>query len=235
MIIYLIPVPLAENTEELILPSIKEIIKNTTYFFVENVRTARRFISALRLGVKIDELVFFELDKDTVFNQVVDYFKEIPQDASVGIMSEAGCAGIADPGSVAVAYAHQKNIRVVPLIGASSILLALTASGMNGQKFAFHGYLPIMKAEREEYIRNLEKESLKNKQTQIFMETPFRNNSLLEDLLKNLHPSTLLCVAADLTAPTEFIKTQKIRDWRKQTIDLHKRPAIFLIEAKNLS
>ena len=160
---------------------------------------------------------------------MVPYFKELMTGKDVGLMSEAGCPGVADPGADVVSEAHKRGIQVVPLVGPNSLLLALMASGFNGQSFTFHGYLPIDKVERGKRIKELEQTAEKQKQTQLFMETPFRNNSLLEDVLKNAAPQTLLCIACDLTSDTEFVKTLSIGQWRQEKIDLHKRPCIFVL------
>jgi len=174
--LYLVPTILAAETAGSVLsPQIKEVVKTTDYYFVENIRTARRFISELKLGKIIDELHFFEVDKDTNIEQIRKYFKQIPQNQDIGVISEAGCPGVADPGALAVKVAHQIGIKVVPLVGPSSILLALMGSGFSGQSFVFHGYLPIDKIERAKKIKVLETDSRKQ-QTQIFMETPFRND-----------------------------------------------------------
>ncbi len=227
--LYLIPTILAPDTAESVLsPQIKSIIKTTDYYFVENVRTARRFISELKLGKVIDELHFFEVDKDTNIEQIRKYFKQIPQNQNIGLISEAGCPGVADPGAVAVKVAHQLGIKVIPLVGPSSILLALMSSGFSGQSFVFHGYLPIDKIERAKKIKILENESRKQ-QTQIFMETPFRNDSFLEDLLNTCQPDTLLCIACNITAPDELIQTKTVNQWKSKTPDLHKKPTIFLM------
>jgi 16S rRNA (cytidine1402-2'-O)-methyltransferase len=227
--LFLIPTILAPETSESVLsPQIKEIIQKTDYYFVENIRTARRFISELKLGKVIENLTFYELNKDTSIEQVRKYFSEVPRGADIGVISEAGCPGVADPGSLAVKVAHQYNIKVVPLVGPSSILLALMASGFSGQSFVFHGYLPIDKQERAKKLKALENESRKQ-QTQIFMETPFRNNSFLEDLLQTCQPSTNLCIAANITAADEFIQTKTIAEWIKKKPDLHKIPTMFLI------
>ncbi len=227
--LYLIPTILAPDTTESVLsPQIKEIIRTTDYYFVENIRTARRFISELKVGKVIDELHFFEVDKDTNIEQIRKYFKQIPQNQSIGVISEAGCPGVADPGAVAVKVAHQLGIRVIPLVGPSSILLALMASGFSGQSFVFHGYLPIDKIERAKKVKVLESESRKQ-QTQIFMETPFRNDSFLEDLLNTCQPDTLLCIACNITAPDELIQTKTVNQWKAKKPDLHKKPTIFLI------
>ncbi len=227
--LYLLPTFLAPNTfEEVLSPQVKEIVSCTQYFMVENIRTARRFISELKTGQKIDDLNFYLLNKDTSINTVRSYFKEIPNEANIGVLSEAGCPGVADPGALAVEVAHQLGVKVVPIVGPSSILLGLMASGFSGQSFVFHGYLPIDKIERIKTIKQLEIDARKN-QTQIFMETPFRNNQLLADLIANCQASTKLCIAADITDVTEFIQTKVIGDWSKQIPDLHKRPTMFFM------
>lgn len=237
MKIYLIPIWLEEGNKESLSEEIPMIIRQTKYFLVENLRTARRFISALKLDIIIDDLVLFQLDKKTTKAQLENYFKQIPQKDSnneptkVGIMSEAGCPGIADPGALAVEYAHKKGFEVVPLVGASSILLALMASGFNGQNFAFHGYLSIDANQRKNEVKNLEAESQKLKRSQIFMETPYRNNSLLTDILKVLNPATKICIASNITSENQFIKTKTVEEWKKQLPDLHKIPTIFVLYA----
>ncbi|GAB3256282.1 SAM-dependent methyltransferase [Larkinella harenae] len=229
--LYLIPTVLAENTVDQVLsPQIREVIGHTKVFFVENVRTARRFISSLKTGVVIDELTFYDLHKDTPetdTRQQLQLLQQNHQDA--GILSEAGCPGVADPGAVAVRLAHQSGWQVRPLVGPSSILLALMASGMSGQSFAFHGYLPVEKPARIQQIRQLEQDARKRQQTQIFMETPYRNNQLLADILATCHPETRLCVACNLTASDELVRTLSIREWKSQTPDLHKKPSLFLL------
>ncbi|WP_250630369.1 SAM-dependent methyltransferase [Rhodoflexus caldus] len=229
-VIYLIPLPLTDTltTDNLLIPQAREIIASTDYYLVENMRTARRFISSLKTGRIIEQLRFFELDKRTNLQQMAEYFKEIPPDAAVGVMSEAGCPGVADPGQVAVQYAHRTGKKVVPLVGPSSILLALMASGFNGQSFAFNGYLPIQKQDKIKALKHLEKEVGRG-QTQIFIETPYRNDALVNDMLAHLQPHTQLCIAAHLTAPDEFIKTQTISDWQKNKPILGKVPAVFLL------
>ncbi len=227
--LYLIPTILAPETVESVLsPQIKDAINVTDYYFVENIRTARRFISELKLGKIIDNLTFFEVDKDTKVDDIRKYFKQIPQNQAIGVISEAGCPGVADPGAVAVKVAHQLGIKVIPLVGPSSILMALMASGFSGQSFVFHGYLPIDKMERAKKLKSLENES-KKQQTQIFMETPFRNESFLQDILTTCQPETLLCIACNITAPDEFIQTKTINQWKSQKPDLHKKPTMFLI------
>lgn len=228
MTIFLIPTILAPDTQNDVLsPQIIEVVKNLNVFFVEDLRSARRFISSLKIGKVIDELTFFELNKDTPKEQTLAQLKKLKGDA--GIISEAGCPGIADPGAVAVGFAHQLGYKVRPLVGPSSILLALMGSGFNGQSFVFHGYLPIEKAAKIKAIKSLEQAAKSKSQTQIFMETPYRNNQLLEDILQNLHIETLLCIAANITAEDELIKTLPIREWKSQKPDLHKKPTIFLM------
>lgn len=228
--LYLIPTFLAEGTSDQVLsPQVLEAIRKSDVFFVENVRTARRFISSLRLGKVIDTLQFFELTKSTPEAETREQLKGLPAYAQVGVISEAGCPGVADPGAVAVRLAHQMGFRVVPLVGPSSILLALMASGLSGQSFIFHGYLPIDKAERRKSIVQLEKDAGFKRTTQIFMETPFRNNQMFATILENCNPDTLLCVACNITAPDELVLTLPVRDWKKRVPDLHKKPTIFLI------
>lgn len=228
MTIFLIPTVLAPDTQNSVLsPQIIEVVAHLNTFFVEDLRTARRFISSLKLGKIIDELTFHELNKDTPLDQTLSQLKKLKGDA--GIISEAGCPGIADPGAVAVGFAHQLGYKVSPLVGPSSILLALMGSGFNGQSFTFHGYLPIDKPAKIKALKNLEQTAKTKQQTQIFMETPYRNNQLLEDALQNLHPETLLCIAANITAEDELIRTLPVREWKKQKPDLHKKPTIFLI------
>ena len=228
--LYLIPTFLAEGTSDQVLsPQVLEAIRKSDIFFVENVRTARRYISSLRLGKVIDTLQFFELTKSTPEAETREQLKNLPAYAQVGVISEAGCPGVADPGAVAVRLAHQMGFRVVPLVGPSSILLALMASGLSGQSFIFHGYLPIDKAERRKSIIQLEKDAGHKRTTQIFMETPFRNNQMFASILENCNPETLLCVACNVTAADEFILTLPVKDWKKRIPDLHKKPTIFLI------
>lgn len=228
MTLFLIPTILAPDTQETVLPpQIKAVVSELNVFFVEELRTARRFISSLKLNKVIDDITFYELNKDTPHEQTLAQLKKLKTDA--GIISEAGCPGVADPGAVAVGFAHQLGHKVVPLVGPSSILMALMASGFNGQSFTFNGYLPIDKVARIKAMKELEQLAKKKQQTQIFMETPFRNNQLLEDVLQNLNPETLLCIACNVTAADEFIKTLRVRDWRKSKPDLHKKPTIFLL------
>ena len=227
--LYLIPTFLAPDTASKVLsPQVREVIATTEYFFVENIRTARRFISELKLGKVIDQLHFYELNKDTSEAEVISYFEQITDNQDIGVISEAGCPGVADPGALAVKIAHRFGWKVVPLVGPSSILLALMASGMSGQSFVFHGYLPIEKSAKIQKIKQLEQNAQKG-QTQLFMETPYRNNQLFADLLANCRNDTVLCIAANLTASDELVKTQTILQWKASAPDLHKKPTIFII------
>ena len=228
----MIPTVLAENTAHWVIsPQVKEVIANTKIFLVENPRSARRYISSLKLGITIEELQFEVLDKDTPPEQVSRLMMPLLNGADIGVISEAGCPGIADPGALAVAYAHQKDIQVVPISGPSSMFLALMGSGFSGQSFAFHGYLPIDKKERAAALKKLEQESVREKRAQLFMETPFRNNQLLADALAFLSPQTKLCIAKNLTAADELIQTKTIADWKNHPIDLHKVPTVFILQA----
>lgn len=230
--LYLIPNVLAEGTAaDVISPQVKEVISRTRYFLAENFRTTRRYISSLKLGVDLDQVHMELLDKKTPIPTVEKLLAPAMNGEDVGIISEAGCPGIADPGAVAVAVAHRKGIQVVPLSGPSSMFMALMASGFNGQVFTFHGYLPIEKKDRIAALKSLESQSKKDKGTQMFMETPFRNQKLLEDLVQHLHPDTLLCIAANITAKDEFIRTLKVADWKKCLPDIHKIPTVFLLSA----
>ncbi len=208
--------------------SVIDVIKNTDVYLVENIRTARRYISSLKTGRVIEELTFYQVDKKTGIEEVSNFFAEIGE-KDVGVISEAGCPGIADPGNVVVRYGNQNNFQVVPLAGPSSIFMALMASGLNGQKFTFHGYLPIDKKPRIARIKELEQKANKSGYSQIFMETPYRNNHLVSDLLSHLSGNTLLCIASDITATSEFIRTQSVSVWKNQIPDLNKRPTIFII------
>jgi len=227
--VYLIPSLLHEEGMRSIPSYITDIVKLCTVLFVENERTARRYLKKLDKEIVIDNYEWFTMTND---NPNTDSFrKKIKEEKTIGIISEAGCPGIADPGQQLVAIAHELNIELKPLVGPNSILLALMASGMNGQQFRFAGYLPIKNPERNNAIKELESESVKKNCTQIFIETPYRNNQLMEALLLICQPLTKLCIAVDLTGPTEFIKTKTVGEWRKSKPDIHKRPAIFLLQA----
>ena len=228
--LFMIPTVLADNTAHWVIsPQVQEVISHTKIFLVENPRSARRYISSLKLGINIEELHMEVLDKDTPPEQVSRLMMPLLNGADIGVISEAGCPGIADPGALAVAYAHQKGIQVVPISGPSSMFLALMGSGFSGQSFAFHGYLPIDKKERAMTLKRLEQESLREKRAQLFMETPFRNNQVLDEVLRSCHPQTLLCIACNITSAEEFIKTKTVAEWKTQMPDLHKKPTIFLL------
>jgi 16S rRNA (cytidine1402-2'-O)-methyltransferase len=229
-IVYLIPTVLAEG-ETACLPSyILEAIKQCSVLFVENERTARRYLKLLSKEIVIDRFEWHNMKEVTP--EVASSFKEkIKEGKTVGIISEAGCPGVADPGQQLVQLAQETNAVVKPLVGPNSILLALMASGMNGQQFQFVGYLPIDTGQRMKAIKALENESKQKNCTQIFIETPYRNNQLLETLIKTCHPQTKVCVAVDLTGPTEMIQTKTVQQWKTNLPQLHKRPAIFLLFA----
>ncbi len=228
----LIPTIIADETQDEVIPiMVRNELPTIQHFLAENVRTARRFLSSLKIYPSIETLDFKVLDKETTYAEMAQLFQPIYDSNNIGVLSESGVPGIADPGSMAVKYAHEHEIKVVPLVGPSSIFLALMASGLNGQKFAFHGYLPIETKERDKAIHEYERESALKKQTQIFIETPYRNSSLFNSLLKILKPETQLCIAMDLTGTNEFIRTLSIREWRGKSIDLPKVPAIFLFLA----
>ncbi|AQG78252.1 SAM-dependent methyltransferase [Spirosoma montaniterrae] len=229
--LYLIPTLLADDTADQVLPPhIRGIIEQTDTYFAENIRSARRFITGLKTGRIIDDTTFFELSKDTPPTDTRRQIQELMEHKrNAGVLSEAGCPGVADPGAVVVGMAHALGWRVEPLVGPSSILLALMASGMSGQSFVFHGYLPIEKQDRARAIRFLEKEAQQRSQTQIFMETPYRNDALLADVLANCGGNTRLCVACNLTAPDAFVRTLTIREWKTQIPDLRKKPTVFLL------
>jgi len=228
--LFLIPVPLSDNAAaKSFTPFLIDTINEIDTYIVENEKTARKFLKEAGMKRPQSELIVHDYGKHQRNQSLVPFFKELSTGKNVGLMSEAGCPGIADPGADIVAEAHKRGIVVVPLVGPSSILLGLMASGFNGQSFTFHGYLPIDKIQRAKRIKELEQLSASQKQTQIFMETPFRNNHLFEDVIKNTQPQTLLCIASNLNSETEFVKTLTISQWRKERIDLHKKPTIFLM------
>ncbi len=229
--LYLIPTLLGETEPNCVFPElISKIVDVIDYYIVENEKTARKSIKIVVPNKKQSVLVLFPLNKHTEPTAHKEMMLPLLEGKNMGIMSEAGCPGVADPGAVIVKLAHQLDIQVIPLVGPSSILLALMASGMNGQNFAFTGYLPIEKSEKKLALKNLEKWSFEKNQSQIFMETPYRNNKFLEDILQTLQPNTRLCIAADITLPSEFIKTKTIAEWKKHKIDLDKRPCIFIVQ-----
>ena len=229
--LYLIPAPISESTSEKTLPAYNlKIINSIRFFIVENVRTARRFLSEIKILTPIDELIFYTLNKHSQAEEIPSFLNPIEKGSHIGLLSEAGTPCIADPGAVIVEMAHKKNIEVIPLTGPSSVILALMASGLNGQNFTFLGYLPINKADKIKTIKQIEKKSAINKQTQIFIEAPYRNNQLFEDLVQHCQPSTLLCIATAITSDNEYIKTKPIYEWKKVKIDLNKKPVIFLLQ-----
>jgi 16S rRNA (cytidine1402-2'-O)-methyltransferase len=228
--LYLIPVTMGECDPMDVLPqTVKRVVELIDYYIVENEKTARKSIKGVLPEKKQSELVLFALNKHTDAKEHLNFIEPLLAGKNMGLMSEAGCPGVADPGAVIVKLAHEKGIQVIPLVGPSSILLAMMASGMNGQSFTFNGYLPIDKGEKKSALKNFEKLSFDKNQSQIFIETPYRNNKLIEDILQALQPSTHLCIATDITLPTEYIKTLRVTDWKKTKVDLHNRPTIFII------
>lgn len=228
--LYLIPVTLGETAHELVLPEHnREVVRQITHFIVEDLRSARRYLKRADREIDVDLLTFYELNQHTSPEAVSGYLKALEQGLPVGVISEAGCPAIADPGADVVAIAQRKGFKVIPLVGPSSILLSLMASGFNGQSFAFHGYLPIESGERIKRIKLLEGRIYGEDQTQIFIETPYRNQKMVEDLLKQCRPQTRLCIAVNITCEDESIRTLTVQEWSKQVPQLGKRPCIFLI------
>lgn len=228
--LFLIPVPLAENaSQKSFTPYLIDTINTIKTYIVENEKSARKFLKEAGIKTPQSDLLVHDYGKHKRGNSLVPYFSQLMSGIDVGLMSEAGCPGVADPGAEIVAEAHKRGIKVVPLVGPNSMLLALMASGFSGQSYTFHGYLPIDKVERAKRIKELEALSIKYKQTQIFMETPFRNNHLLDDVLKNCHTSTQLCIASNINGEEEYIKTLAVGMWKGERIDLHKKPTVFLL------
>lgn len=229
--LYLIPCTLGENPPLEVLPlSVKKAIEEIDYYIVEHEKSARRFIKAISPRKSQPDLKIEQINKFTANEEIPAMLTPCLEGHDVGIVSDAGCPGIADPGAVVVELAHQAGIKVIPLVGPSSILLAMMASGFNGQNFAFNGYLPIDKAERKAKIKQLEKISAQENQSQSFIETPYRNNQMLESLTQTLQGNTRICVACDITLSTEYIKTAPVNLWKKIKVDLNKRPTIFIIQ-----
>ncbi len=228
--LYLIPSPIGQEGPEEIYPaSLQQVIGGIRHFIVEKERTARRLLSKAKHPLPIEHIHFTELDKHATGPPSADCLRPAMQGQDMGLLSEAGCPGVADPGQAIVGLAHQLGIRVIPLAGPSSILLALMASGFNGQRFTFHGYLPIERSARTNMIREMERQARRNDQTQVFMETPYRNDPLLKDVLSACQPDSRLCIACDLGSPTEFIRSMRISAWKDHNPKLHKRPCVFLL------
>lgn len=228
---YLLPVTLGDTEIDNVLPSYnREIIRQIKFFIVENVRSARRFLKKVDRDINIDELTFYLMDKHTDAAKMASYLKPLEEGNAMGVISEAGCPAVADPGADVVAVAQRKNLRVIPMVGPSSIIMSVMGSGFNGQSFAFNGYLPIEPAERTKRIKQLETRAYTEDQTQLFIETPYRNHKMLEELLRTCKPSTRLCIASGITCAEEYIHTHTIAEWKKIKLhDLGKIPTIFLI------
>ena len=230
-VLYIIPSPIGDTSPLEVLPiSNKKVINELTHFIVENEKMGRRFIKKIIPSKNQDELVIFPLNKFTTQEEINTYLDCCSKGLSIGLLSDAGCPGIADPGAIIISKAHRNEIKVKPLVGPSSIILAMMSSGMNGQNFTFNGYLPIDKKNRSQALLKFQRVAVKNNQAQIFIETPYRNNTLLIEMLKVLDSSTRLCVACDLSMRSEFIKTLSVLEWKKNKPDLNKRPCIFIIE-----
>ncbi|MCK4921440.1 MAG: SAM-dependent methyltransferase [Bacteroidales bacterium] len=228
--LYLIPNTLGDSNINIVIPpEVVEIIKSIDVFIIENIRNARRYLIKCGYSSPIDNIKFLELNKHTQKNEIGSYLDECLKGHDIGLISEAGVPGVADPGAEITSIAHEKSIRVIPLTGPSSILLSLMASGLNGQNFVFHGYLPLKPNERSRRIKEIESTAFNVHQTQIFIETPYRNVSMFDSLLKTCKPYTRLCIACDISLENEFIKTLSISAWKKERVNLHKRPCIFLI------
>ena len=229
--LYLLPVTLGDTEIDNVLPLYnREIIRQIKFFIVENVRSARRFLKKVDRDINIDELTFYLMDKHTDAAKMASYLKPLEEGNAMGVISEAGCPAVADPGADVVAVAQRKNLRVIPMVGPSSIIMSVMGSGFNGQSFAFNGYLPIEPAERTKRIKQLETRAYTEDQTQLFIETPYRNHKMLEELLRTCKPSTRLCIASGITCAEEYIHTHTIAEWKKIKLhDLSKIPTIFLI------
>lgn len=228
--LYLIPVLLGDTPVDKVLPAYnKEIVVAIKHFIVEDVRSARRFLKKVDKEIDIDTLQFYPLNKHTSPTDIASYLKPLQEGHSMGVISEAGCPAVADPGADVVAIAQRKGLKVVPLVGPSSIIMSVMGSGFNGQSFAFHGYLPIDPSARVKRIKTLEQRVYSEDQTQIFIETPYRNNKMLEDILRTCSPHTKVCVAANITCEDEYIRTMTVKEWKGKQPDLTKIPCIFLI------
>lgn len=228
--LYLLPVTLGDTPLDNVLPAYnKVVILNIRHFIVENVRTARRFLRQVDSQFDIDSSQFFELNKHTSPQDIAGYLAPLHEGKPMGVISEAGCPAVADPGADVVAIAQRKGLKVVPLVGPSSIILSIMASGFNGQSFAFHGYLPIKPEERVRKLHRLEQRVYNENETQLFIETPYRNSKMIEDILKNCRPQTKLCIAANLTCNDEYVRTRTVKEWRGKVPELSKVPCIFLL------
>lgn len=230
--LYLVPVTLGDTPWEQVLPIYnKELLLGIRHFIVEDVRSARRFLKKVEPTFDIDQLTFYPLNKHTSPAEVSDYLVPLEKGLPMGVISEAGCPAVADPGAAVVAIAQQKKLKVIPLVGPSSIIMSVMASGFNGQSFAFHGYLPIEATDRIKRLKQLEARAYAEDQTQLFIETPYRNHKLRTDILQNCRPTTQLCIAANITCPDERIQTMTVKAWKAlpQLPDLAKTPCIFLI------
>ncbi len=228
--LYLLPVTLGDTPLNNVLPQHNsEIIAGIRHFIVEDVRSARRFLRKVDPQFDIDGSVFYELNKHTSSEAVAGYLKPLQDGKPMGVISEAGCPAVADPGADVVAMAQRKGLKVVPLVGPSSIILSVMASGFNGQSFAFNGYLPVKPDERVKALRKLEQRIYNEDQTQLFIETPYRNGKMLEDILATCRPQTKLCIAANLTCEDEYVQTRTIKEWKGRVPDLSKIPCIFLL------
>ncbi|MDD3740133.1 MAG: SAM-dependent methyltransferase [Bacteroidales bacterium] len=228
--LYLIPNLIGDTPIDSVLPaSLSTLVSQISYFIVEDLRNSRRFLKKLNKDIVIDSLKFYELNQHTNLEEIYDYLDVCSKGMDIGLISEAGLPCIADPGNVIVRMAHEKGIKVVPIAGPSSIFMALMSSGLNGQNFAFNGYINIEPKLRIRQLKLLENKSLREGQSQIFMDTPYRNNKLFNDLLLNLNPDTYLCIASNISCENEFILTKKIAEWKKINIDLDKKPCIFII------
>lgn len=228
-IIYLIPTFLADDNFNVLPESVIQTTHSLKYFAVEDEKSARRFLKRIQSPISQNDFIFYLLNEHTGNEQVPFMIKILQEGENIGLLSEAGCPGVADPGSELVKKAHEKGIRIAPLVGPSSILLSIMASGFNGQSFCFHGYLPRDPKQRQQRIRELEKNVLKTGQTQLFIETPYRNMQLLEDLLLVLSEDSKLCIASELTSQNENVRTKLIKDWKKNTPNFNKKPCIFLL------
>lgn len=228
--LYLLPVTLGDTPIDRVLPPYnREIIRNIRHFIVEDIRSARRFLKKTDREIDIDALTFYPLNKHTSPEAISGYLEPLLAGSSMGVISEAGCPAVADPGADVVAIAQRKKLKVVPLVGPSSIILSVMASGFNGQSFAFHGYLPIDPAERVKRLKQLEQRIYAENQTQLFIETPYRNHKMVDDILQHCRPQTKFCIAADITCEGEYIQTRSVKEWKGHVPDLSKIPCIFLL------